>query len=63
MYFLQVSSKLYMTTIWPPDVPACSQVLPVKTQGVWARGVEACAGSRDRRIWSFGGGVLQGPPA
>ena len=27
--------------------PACSQVLPVKPQGVWARGVEAWAGSRD----------------
>ena len=26
--------------------PACSQVLPVKPQGVWARGIEACHGER-----------------
>ena len=43
--------------------PACSQVLPVKPQGVWARGIEAWAWSRDRRNWSCGGWGLQGPPA
>ena len=43
--------------------PACSQVLPVKPQGVWARGIEAWARSRDRRNWGCGGGGLQGPPA
>ena len=32
--------------------PACSQVLPAKPQAVWARGIEAWAWSRDRRIWS-----------
>ena len=29
--------------------PACSQILPVKPQGVWTRGIEAWAWSRDRR--------------
>ena len=29
--------------------PACSQALPVKPQGVWAKGIEAWARSRDRR--------------
>ena len=43
--------------------PACSQALPVKPQGVWARGIEAWARSRDRRNWSCGGGGLRGPPA
>ena len=33
--------------------PACSQALPVKPQGVWARGIEACARSRDRRNLEF----------
>ena len=33
--------------------PACSQALPVKPQGVWARGSEAWAGSRDRRNLEF----------
>ena len=28
--------------------PACSQALPVKPQGVWARGIEAWAWSRDQ---------------
>ena len=40
--------------------PACSQALPVKPQGVWARGIEAWARSRDRRNWSCGGGGLFG---
>ena len=40
--------------------PACSQALPVKPQGVWARGIEAWARSRDRRNWSCGGGGLRG---
>ena len=43
--------------------PACSQALPVKPQGVWARGIEAWARSHDRRNWSCGGGGLPGPPA
>ena len=42
--------------------PACSQALPVEPQGVWARGIEAWAKSRDRRNWSCGGGGLRGPP-
>ena len=33
--------------------PACSQALPVKPQGVWARGIEAWAGSRDIRNLEF----------
>ena len=33
--------------------PACSQALPVKPQGVWARGSEAWAGSRDLRNLEF----------
>ena len=43
--------------------PACSQALPVKPQGVWARGIDAWARSRDRHKWSCGGGGLRGPPA
>ena len=39
--------------------PACSQVLPVKPQGVWARGVEAWARSRDLRIWDSEVGVFR----
>ena len=39
-----------MTTHW---APACSQVLPVKPKGVWARGIEAWARSRDRRNLEF----------
>ena len=43
--------------------PACSQALPVKPQGVWARGIEAWAWSRDRRNLEFlrggGGGVFR----
>ena len=31
--------------------PTCSQALPVKPQGVWARGIEAWAGSRD--LWNL----------
>ena len=34
-------------------VPACSQALPVKPQGVWVRGIEAWAGSRDLRNQEF----------
>ena len=33
--------------------PACSQALPVKPQGVWARGIEAWAWSHDRRNLEF----------
>ena len=33
--------------------PACSQALPVKPQGVWARGIEAWAWSRDHRNMEF----------
>ena len=33
--------------------PACSQALLVKPQGVWARGSEAWAGSRDLRNLEF----------
>ena len=33
--------------------PACSQALPVKPQGVWVRGSEAWAGSRDLRNLEF----------
>ena len=33
--------------------PACSLALPVKPQGVWARGSEAWAGSRDLRNLEF----------
>ena len=44
-----------MTTHYAPD---CSQVLPVKPQVAWARGIEAWAWSRDLGIWSFGGGGL-----
>ena len=33
--------------------PACSQALPVKPQGVWVRGIEAGAWSRDRRNLEF----------
>ena len=36
-----------------PCAPAGSQVLPVKPQGVWARGIEAWAGSRDRPNLEF----------
>ena len=36
-----------------PLCPACSQVLPVKPQGVWARGVESWARSRDQ-VLEFG---------
>ena len=43
--------------------PACSQALPVKPQGVWDRGIEAWALSRDRRNWSCGGCGLRGHPA
>ena len=35
------------TTMTTRCGPACSQVLPVKPQGIWAIGVEAWAGSRD----------------
>ena len=51
------------TTMTTRCAPACSHALPVKPQGVWARGSEAWARSRDLRIWSLGGGCLQGPPA
>ena len=37
----------------PCCAPACSPALPVKPQGVWARGSEAWAGSRDRRNLEF----------
>ena len=37
----------------PCFAPACSQALPVKPQGVWARGIEAWAWSRDRRNLEF----------
>ena len=37
----------------PCSAPACSPALPVKPQGVWARGSEAWAGSRDRRNLEF----------
>ena len=36
--------------------PACSQALPVKPQGVWARGIEAWARSRDLWNWCCRGG-------
>ena len=39
--------------------PACSQVLPVKPQGVWARGIEPWARSRDRRDWIAEVGVFR----
>ena len=42
---------------------ACSQALPVKPQGVWARGIEAECGHVTVETWSFCGGGLQGPPA
>ena len=48
------------TTMTTRCVPACRQALPVKPQGVWARGIEAWARSRDRvnlefwRWWSSG---------
>ena len=51
------------TTMTTRCAPACSQALPVKPQGVWARGIEAWARSRDLRNWSCGGGGLRGPPA
>ena len=51
------------TTMTTHCAPACSQALLVKAQGVWARGSEAWARSRDIQIWSFGGECLQGPPA
>ena len=51
------------TTMTTRCAPACSQALPVKPQGVWARGIEAWVRSRDLWNWSFGGGGLQGPPA
>ena len=51
------------TTMTTHCAPACIHVLPVKPLRVWARGVEAWGGLRDRRSWSFGGGGLQGPPA
>ena len=38
------------TTMTTHCTPACSQVLPVKPQGVWARGVEVWAGTRERQI-------------
>ena len=46
----------YGRPLWPPAqccAPACSQALPVKPQGVWARGSEAWAGSRDLRNLEF----------
>ena len=39
--------------------PACSQALPVKPHGVWARGIEAWARSSDLRKWSCRGGGLR----
>ena len=42
-----------MTTMTTHCAPACSQVLPVKPQGVWARGIEVWAGSHDRRNQEF----------
>ena len=42
--------KTIMTT---RCAPACSQALPVKPQGVWARGIEAWLGSRDLRNLEF----------
>ena len=44
---------LWETTMATCCAPACSQALPVKPQGVWARGSEAWAGSRDRRNLEF----------
>ena len=41
--------------------PACSQALPVKPQGVWARGIEAWAGSRDLRNLEFRRWGFSGP--
>ena len=41
------------TTMTTRCGPACSQALPVKPQGVWARGIEAWAWSRDRRNLEF----------
>ena len=42
-----------------PLCPGLQPGPPVKPQGVWARGVEAWARSRDLQIWSFGGGVFR----
>ena len=41
------------TTMTTRCAPACSQALPVKPQGVWARGIEAWARSRDLRKLEF----------
>ena len=41
------------TTMTTRCAPACSQALPVKPQGVWARGIETWAGSRDLRNLGF----------
>ena len=50
------------TTMTARCAPVCSQALPVKSQGVLARGIEAWARSRDLRNWSCGSGGLRGPP-
>ena len=42
------------TTMTACCAPVCSQALPIKPQGVWARSIEAWARSRDLRIWSCG---------
>ena len=41
------------TTMTTRCAPACSQALPVKPKGVWARGIEAWAGSHDRGNQEF----------
>ena len=42
-----------LSTMTTRCAPACSQALPVKPQGVWARGIEAWAGSPDLRNLKF----------
>ena len=49
------------TTMTTRCAPACSQALPVKPQGVWARGIEAWVGSRDLRNQGFRRWVSSGP--
>ena len=51
------------TTMTTRCASACSQALPVKPQGVWARGIEAWAGHVTSEIWCFGGGGSSGPPS
>ena len=49
------------TTMTTRCASTCSQALPVKPQGVWARCIEAWAGSRDLRNVEFRGWGSSGP--